>query len=505
MKQIRVSGHNAELISRSWENPKTPKAAVIGFGKVGRGVVIPTLTDSGMNVYAIERNGPLVDSYKKQGCYRVIQTKHLSQKHKLVEGAWLMDNKGELTTFVDKASDHAVSIIVTATAPTSISSNVSSDPTDTINLVHSILKAKFDKETAGERSTVNLICTEDTPHATEIMRNVIMGLANTNSEFSDWIAGNVGFVDNVLDVITPILTDSERSAIWDQTKRRDDLVTLVEGSTSWYWDSTDMVSCPVGLNEITLVDNIAPYQIRQTNMFDSAQISIAVLGALMDHRMMNAAAQNEEIHSFTISMVETEVIHTLEGISGFDRPSLQHFMNSAMHRMSDPSLKDELSRVVSNPLRKLQRNERLIAPALSAVNEFSITPRKLCFTIAALLYYSANHNIARDRERAIDPKSDYWDAMFEKQELLKAAIADIRNSSIKEASEKLNSILTDVNICRLDTTLYHERLVAKKVTKYFIDIAKALDSSSFENLLMEQLKKEREPVILRPTGIILKD
>ncbi|MFH1448422.1 MAG: hypothetical protein ABIG39_06160 [Candidatus Micrarchaeota archaeon] len=503
IKQLRVSRYNAGLIRKAWQNEMIPRAALIGFGKVGRGVVAPALISSGFNLYAMDRKEPLVDSYKRQGAYGVKRIKHLSEQNSIVEGVWLTDNRGEFDTFTNLASDSTVKLIVTATLPVAIRSNITDGSKNTINVLYSILEARYQNDSSNRTSSpVNIICTEDIPQATSFARESILSAAERkDGEFALWLNNTVGFIDNVLDVITPRVSEAEMNQMWEHTGRRDELITIVEGSTSWFMEQTDFVGGPPNIGGITFVDNVAPYQRRQTHMFDAAQTAIAVLGQMLKHKMMNMAAQNEVVHSFTVGMLENEIIPALKVIKGFDQSSLEHFMNSTMHRISDPSLKDEISRTLTNPFRKLGRNERLVAPAVSAISEFGINPRRLCFAIASLLVYSGNHNLAKDAERLQNPDQAYWAQITEKQQEIKAAIQDILESRIPSAMVKLDSLLQDDLICGLDMSLYPERLIARQVKDHFIAI---VESDDISNTLMELLRKERKPIIIRPTGFVSK-
>ncbi|MFH1470452.1 MAG: hypothetical protein ABIF01_01780, partial [Candidatus Micrarchaeota archaeon] len=164
-KPIRLTDVNAGDVMEAWKNERLPRAAVIGFGRVGRGVVAPRLIDSGYLTYALDRNTPLVDEYKgpQKGAYSVLSVNHGAKRAEIIGGVWLMDSNSEFDNFVKMSSQENVSLIVTATSPISITASIG-DPRNLANVITSVLKARFTSY-GGEAKPLDIISTEAMPYA----------------------------------------------------------------------------------------------------------------------------------------------------------------------------------------------------------------------------------------------------------------------------------------------------------------------------------------------------
>ncbi|MFH1470808.1 MAG: hypothetical protein ABIF01_03605, partial [Candidatus Micrarchaeota archaeon] len=321
---------------------------------------------------------------------------------------------------------------------------------------------------------------------------------NISQEFQAWVGEKVGFVDNVLEVIPPKITDAEKTSLWGETGRADNLVVVSSMTAHWYLEKRDFKGKIPNIRDATLVENAAPYQIRTTHLSDAIRMATGVLGNLLGYNMMHTAARDEQIKSFILSMADSEIVPTLKDMKGFDQPSLEHYMNSVIHIMSDSSLKDEISRVISNPLRKLGRDERLIAPAVSSMNDFGIEPRHMCFTIAAAMHYLADYNTGADWERTREPDVAYWERVAEKQELLRGTLSDIEAGNLLKAKKNVEYFLREN--CGFDTGRFSERKLVSLITDYFIEIAKSED---FGKLLEKQNEEAKTPRTIRPSGVIV--
>jgi mannitol-1-phosphate 5-dehydrogenase len=76
---------------------------------------------------------------------------------------------------------------------------------------------------------------------------------------------------------------------------------------------------------------------------------------------------------------------------GFDPKAHQDYVDKTLSRLSNTAIDDLVSRVGRQPLRKLSRNERLIAPAAYLASN-SIYPKEILNAVSAALSFESDED-----------------------------------------------------------------------------------------------------------------
>ena len=111
----------------------------------------------------------------------------------------------------------------------------------------------------------------------------------------------------------------------------------------------------------------------------------AYFGYLKGYETIEESIKDEVIYDF----VKKAMIESGKGLIAkynFDEEAHYKYINKIIDRFKNPYLKDDVSRVGREPLRKLNENDRLIKPLITA-RGFNINTDNLLLGVGAALHY----------------------------------------------------------------------------------------------------------------------
>ena len=130
------------------------------------------------------------------------------------------------------------------------------------------------------------------------------------------------------------------------------------------------------------------YLERKLYVHNMAHVTTAFLGKLLDKTYIHEAAQNIYIqHIVRGCMMESAMMLAQKYCIPFN--DLYAHINDLLQRFKNPYLRDTVSRVARDPIRKLQPSDRLVGAARSCEKE-NITPVYLSFAIALAISFMEN-------------------------------------------------------------------------------------------------------------------
>lgn len=133
------------------------------------------------------------------------------------------------------------------------------------------------------------------------------------------------------------------------------------------------------------------YLERKLYVHNMAHVTTAFLGKLQNKTYIHEAAQDIYIqHIVRGCMMESAMMLTQKYRIPFH--DLNAHINDLLQRFKNCYLKDTVSRVARDPIRKLQPSDRLVGAARSCENE-NITPVYLSFAIALALSFMENEDL----------------------------------------------------------------------------------------------------------------
>lgn len=309
---------------------------IFGAGNVGRGFLGLEMYLRGYDVTLVDVDRDVVDYLQKEGGYDVKFFDGSPTKSVKIKRAVHISEKSSLEDAVRNAD-----VILTAVGAG--------------NLIH--LSPVIADGIQNNKAQLIVAC-ENAPKNTERLRDHISKLLPQPTDYAE-------FANCVIDRIC----------------LRDGDSIIVEPIYEWIVETrSDLLKC------IEKTDDLSPYFTRKLFLVNGAHAIIGYAGTHRNIKYVHEALKDEEIKNLLDGALQ-ESCFALSREYGFSQLSLESYVENLRQRFSNPAIRDEVSRLVRDPIRKLQNNERLIGPAILSYKH-GFNPKNLCRSVACLLMYS---------------------------------------------------------------------------------------------------------------------
>ena len=136
---------------------------------------------------------------------------------------------------------------------------------------------------------------------------------------------------------------------------------------------------------MNLADNLDAYIERKLFTLNTGHCITAYLGVLGGLATIKEAIEDPEIYALVHEAMEQSGAGLVKK-HGFDADAHAAYIEKIIKRFKNPYLRDEVTRVGREPLRKLSPTDRLVKPTLTALG-FELPVDKLIVGIGAALHY----------------------------------------------------------------------------------------------------------------------
>lgn len=338
------------------------KAVHFGAGNIGRGFIGLLLSLSDYEVVFADIDEKIIDELNKKNSYKVIEVGADKENSYQVENV-----RGILSNNLDRTAAEI-------------------KDTDIITTAVGVSNFKYLAETIAEGvklriknnidSYLNIIACENAVRATSKLKEEVMTYLTEEEkkEAEKWL----GFVDSAVDRIVP------------PQKNEDILEVKVEPFKEWIVDKNQFKGKIPEIEDMTVSDDLLAYVERKIYTLNTGHAAAAYLGFYYDYKYIHQAVQDEKIYNTVKSALE-ESGASLIKLYNFDSKSHQEYIKKTLKRFKNPALKDSVKRVGREPMRKLSAEDRLVKPALRAV-ENDILPEGLIEAITAALFFDVKED-----------------------------------------------------------------------------------------------------------------
>lgn len=318
------------------EQINKPEIVIIGAGATGRGHIGQLAHDAGFHITFIERRQDLVECLNEAKRFIV----GLAGEN-IVE---CEVNGFEIYHIDDPRCADAISgadILATAVIPTNLKS--------TIPNISAGLRLRM---TNGITKPLNIIACENMERSSSTLKGYLKE-AEPGLNW-EWIDAHVGFPDSMVARAIPI--------------PHDPLFLLSEGTQEWSVDGTAILQPMPHLEGMTISSNQAAALERKLYIKNTGHMSIGVLGFHLGYELMDEAARDPEVFEL-VDAATRESAAAVVAKHGFAPEEMEQYRASFLEQMKSPFLPDEIYRVIREPIRKLEREERLIGPAMLVMEQ----------------------------------------------------------------------------------------------------------------------------------------
>ena len=332
------------------------KAIQFGAGNIGRGFIGALLAKSGYHVVFADVNEEIIN--------RINDDKHYTIHIMDVE---CKDEKIENISGVISTSDEILEeirtsdIITTAVGPV-VLPRIASTIANGIKL----------RKITGVTSYLNIIACENAIKASSQLEEEVKKYLN--EEEIAYLNEYVGFPNCSVDRIVP------------PVKSENILDVVVENFYEWNVEEKAFKGEIPKINGMNLADNLMAYIERKLFTLNTGHAITAYFGYLKGYNTVDESIKDEVIHD----LVKKAMIESGQGLIAkynFDKEEHFKYIDKIIGRFKNPYLKDDVARVGREPLRKLNENDRLIKPLMTA-KSFNLDIDNLLLGVGAALNYN---------------------------------------------------------------------------------------------------------------------
>lgn len=374
------------------------KAIHFGAGNIGRGFIGYLLYKSGYDITFVDIFDKVVDDINKYKRYTVttLSTSPSKEKVENIKAVNLKDNNSLEKEILD------TDLITTSLGLNNLKS--------TGELLRGFLK----KRSEVNKKPLDIIACENALLATDVLKKAIFDGADEN--LKKYLEEYVGFPNCAVDRIVPNVT----------LKRELPIDVAVEDFYEWDVEKKK-IKVNNNIKGAEYVEKLDPYLERKLFLLNGAHATIAYLGYLKKYKFIHEAIKDEGIKKIIVGF-HKEAVQALSIKHKIDINILKEYSNKLLKRFENEYLKDDVTRVGRDPVRKLSLNDRLITP-LKLCDSLKIDFNDILYGIAAgYLFDYKDDEKAQQIQKII------------KEDGISKAIANI--SQIQEG-EYLNNMIVD--------------------------------------------------------------
>ncbi|MDF2566215.1 MAG: Mannitol-phosphate 5-dehydrogenase [Massilibacillus sp.] len=335
-------------------------AVHFGAGNIGRGFIGQLLYQAGYEVCFVDVSKELVEEINNRKEYTVM----LAAEEKAaftVKNVRAIDGKDE---------DAVIQAIAEADlVTTAIGPNI-------LKFVAPVIAKGISLRLKQTGKELNVIACENMIGGSSSLKSFVY--ASLEEEDKAKATEKVGFPDAAVDRIVPL------------QKNEDKLLVTVEPFYEWVVNKSQIIGEVPAIEGVTYVEDLEPFIERKLFTVNTGHATVAYLGYLNGFESIDKAIQDDDILTVTEKTLhETGALMVAK--YGFDKDKHEAYIQKIIKRFKNPYISDEVTRVGRSPIRKLSANDRLVSPAMQAMNH-NIELTGLPTVIAAALLFDCEQD-----------------------------------------------------------------------------------------------------------------
>jgi mannitol 2-dehydrogenase len=164
-----------------------------------------------------------------------------------------------------------------------------------------------------------------------------------DEEFATWMEETVAFPNSMVDRITPVTSDADRSEVRFQLGIDDRWPVVSEPFFQWVIeDEFPLGRPPYGAAGAQMVRDVEPYELMKLRLLNASHQALCYFGYLAGYRFAHEAMADPSIAQFVRAYMDNEGSPTLEPVPGVD---LESYKSTLIERFSNPEVRDTLARL----------------------------------------------------------------------------------------------------------------------------------------------------------------
>lgn len=331
-------------------------AIQFGAGNIGRGFIGMLLSQAGYHVTYADVNTAVVDKINADGAYTVHVMDVTCEDVPITNISAINSTTPEM---VDAIAD--ADLITTAVGLVIL-------PRIAPTIAQGIAKRKVN----GCTEALNIIACENAIRASSQLKEAVYNALN--DEEKAYCDQYIGFPDCSVDRIVP------------PVKSENFIDVVVENYYEWNVEKASFKGEIPQITGMNLADNLMAYIERKLFTLNTGHAITAYMGTLKGLKTIDEAIADEKIYA----IVHAAMKESGDGLirkHGFDTEAHYHYIDKIIGRFKNPYLKDDVTRVGREPLRKLSPTDRLTKPMMTAYG-YGLPVDHLILGMGAALHYN---------------------------------------------------------------------------------------------------------------------
>ncbi|WP_297713745.1 mannitol-1-phosphate 5-dehydrogenase [Clostridium sp.] len=341
------------------------KAIQFGAGNIGRGFIGALLSKAGYHVVFADVNKEIIEKINEDKFYTIHVMDVECTEEKIENISGVISTSDDILKEIVESE-----IITTAVGPVVLP-----------RIAPTIAKGIQLRKEAGLKSFLNIIACENAIKASSQLEEEVKKYLN--EEEVQYLEEFVGFPNCSVDRIVP------------PVQSENILDVVVERFYEWNVEENAFKGSIPQIEGMNLADNLMAYIERKLFTLNTGHAITAYFGYLKGYSTIDESIKDEVIYDF-VKKAMTESGQGLIAKYNFDEEAHLKYIDKIIGRFKNPYLKDDVARVGREPLRKLNENDRLIKPLITA-RGFNIETDSLLLGVGAALHYD-NKEDAQSRE-----------------------------------------------------------------------------------------------------------
>ena len=310
-------------------------AIQFGAGNIGRGFIGALLSGAGYHVIYADVNEAVINKINEDKTYTVHVMDVECQDIVIKDISGINSTKPEMVDALAEAD-----LITTAVGLVIL-------PRIAPTIAQGITK----RMQSGCKDALNIIACENAIRASSQLKEAVYAsLDDAGKAYADEY---VGFPDCSVDRIVP------------PVKSENFIDVVVENYYEWNVEKASFKGEIPQIKGMNLADNLMAYIERKLFTLNTGHAITAYLGVKKGYSTIDEAIADEEVYNI-VHAAMTESGDGLIRKHGFDKEAHYHYIDKIIGRFKNPYLKDDVTRVGREPLRKLSATDRLTKPMMTA-------------------------------------------------------------------------------------------------------------------------------------------
>ncbi|MBF0288833.1 MAG: mannitol dehydrogenase family protein [SAR324 cluster bacterium] len=236
----------------------------------------------------------------------------------------------------------------------------------------------------------------------DLTKKMVISFAQLRDcSLSQWISKQVTFPNCMVDRITPMTTDEDKSVVLEKWGIQDEWPVIAESFNQWVIEDRFCNGRPPwDLVGVQMTGDVLPYEKMKIRLLNASHSAATYLAYLDGYDYFYKAISDPLYREYLGRMMNEEITPLLPAVPGID---LTEYKKTLLERFGNPSVKDHLNRICMDGSSKMPK---FILPSIQEHLQQGNTPRLLSLAVAGWFRFLSAENEKGETIPINDPMAE---------------------------------------------------------------------------------------------------